>query len=111
MTCETGSKNLFYGYDGELCGVELLALQYYDGEGGGWQGVHSESGIWMTIFGILMWDVIFSNVPDVFRSRFQVQRPIVLRGPFVDENFFRFYPGIIASFLIFAAGSTRPLYR
>nr|XP_019708406.1 fanconi-associated nuclease 1 homolog isoform X2 [Elaeis guineensis] len=71
LVCETGTKNLFYGYDGELCEVEKLALQYYAGEGGGWLGVHSESGIWMTLFGILMWDVIFSNIPDVFRSRFQ----------------------------------------
>ncbi|KAJ6809425.1 fanconi-associated nuclease 1-like protein isoform X1 [Iris pallida] len=72
LTSETGSKNLFYGFDGELCGVEQLALQYYAEEGGGWHGVHSESGIWMTIFGILMWDVIFADIPDVFRSRFQV---------------------------------------
>lgn len=72
LTSETGSKNLFYGYDGGLCGVEQLALQYYAGEGGGWQGVHSESGIWMTVFGILMWDAIFAVVPDVFRSRFQM---------------------------------------
>ena len=76
MNCELGKKSLFYGYDDELCGVEQLALQYYAGEGGGWHGVHSESGIWMTIFGLLMWDVIFSNVSDVFRSRFQVKNPI-----------------------------------
>jgi len=67
-----GMKNRFYGEDGEQCGVEQLALQYYAGEGGGWQGVHTESGIWLTIFGLLMWDIIFSNVPNVFRTRFQV---------------------------------------
>ncbi|KAJ8476350.1 hypothetical protein OPV22_020077 [Ensete ventricosum] len=72
LTSETATKNSYYGYDGELCGVEQLALQYYAEEGGGWSGVHSESGIWMTIFGLLMWDVIFSNVPDVFMSRFQI---------------------------------------
>lgn len=72
LKSETGSKNIFYGYDGELCGVEHLALQYYADEGGGWKGVHSESGIWTTLFGILLWDVIFSDVPDVFRSRFQI---------------------------------------
>ncbi|KAF3323748.1 fanconi-associated nuclease 1 [Carex littledalei] len=67
-----GEKNLFYGYNGELCGVEELALQYFaEEEGGGWRGVHSESGIWMTIFGLLMWDVIFSDVPNVFCSKFQ----------------------------------------
>ncbi|XP_040380941.1 fanconi-associated nuclease 1 homolog isoform X2 [Oryza brachyantha] len=71
LNCETGAKNIFYGYDGELCGVEQLALQYYADEGGGWQGTHSEGGIWMTIFGLLMWDVIFSDIVDVFQAKFQ----------------------------------------
>lgn len=71
MNCEIGMKNRFYGEDGEQCGVEQLALQYYAGEGGGWQGVHTESGIWLTIFGLLMWDIIFSDVPNVFRNKFQ----------------------------------------
>lgn len=66
-----GMKSRFYGEDGEQCGVEQLALQYYAGEGGGWEGVHTESGIWLTIFGLLMWDVMFSDVPNVFRTRFQ----------------------------------------
>lgn len=64
-------KSRFYGKDGEQCGVEQLALQYY-AEEGGWQGVHTESGIWLTIFGLLMWDIIFSDVPNVFCTRFQV---------------------------------------
>ncbi|XP_025811590.1 fanconi-associated nuclease 1 homolog isoform X1 [Panicum hallii] len=72
LNCETGAKNLFYGYDGELCGVEQLALQYYADEGGGWQGTHSEGGIWMTIFGLLMWGVMFSDIQDVFQSKFQM---------------------------------------
>jgi len=72
LNCETGTKNLFYGYDGELCGVEQLALQYYADEGGAWQGTHSEGGIWMTIFGLLMWDVMFSDIQDVFQSKFQM---------------------------------------
>ncbi|KAI3459393.1 hypothetical protein Pfo_016056 [Paulownia fortunei] len=71
LNCKTGIKSIFYGEDGERCGVEQLALQYYAGEGGGWQGVHTESGIWLTIFGILMWDIIFSDVPNVFRTKFQ----------------------------------------
>ncbi|EFJ07650.1 hypothetical protein SELMODRAFT_429674 [Selaginella moellendorffii] len=49
-----------------------MALQYYAGEdGSGWKGVHSESGIWLTLFGLLMWDVIFSDNPDVFQTPFQ----------------------------------------
>ncbi|KAJ4848670.1 Fanconi-associated nuclease 1, partial [Turnera subulata] len=71
LNCENGAKSRFYGEDGEQCGVEQLALQYYAGEGGGWQGVHTESGIWLTIFGLLMWDIIFSDVPNVFCNRFQ----------------------------------------
>ncbi|KAI3890758.1 hypothetical protein MKW92_000719 [Papaver armeniacum] len=31
-----------------------LALQYYANEGGGWYGVHTGEGIWMTIFGFIM---------------------------------------------------------
>lgn len=72
LNCEMGKKSRFYGDDGEQCGVEQLALQHYAGEGGGWHGVHTESGIWLTIFGLLMWDVIFADVPNVFRTRFQV---------------------------------------
>lgn len=80
MNCGTGAKNIFYGYDGDLCGVEQLALQYYAGDGGNWQGIHSESGIWMTIFGLLMWDIIFSDVPNVFRSKFQVKNHLLYRA-------------------------------
>jgi Fanconi-associated nuclease 1 len=71
LNCEAGIKSRFYGEDGAQCGVEQLALQYYAGEGG-WQGVHTESGIWLTIFALLMWDIIFSDLPNVFRNRFQV---------------------------------------
>ncbi|XP_031271645.1 fanconi-associated nuclease 1 homolog [Pistacia vera] len=71
LNCELGTKSRFYGEDGEQCGVEQLALQHYAGEGGGWQGVHTESGIWLTIFGLLMWDILFFDVPDVFRTKFQ----------------------------------------
>ncbi|CAI9268649.1 unnamed protein product [Lactuca saligna] len=72
LNCKTGTKSRFYGEDGEQCGVEELALQYYAGEEGGyWKGVHSESGIWLTVFGILMWDAIFADVANVFLTRFQ----------------------------------------
>ncbi|CAN4090736.1 unnamed protein product [Withania somnifera] len=71
VNCKTGMKSVFYGEDGERCGVEELALEYYAGEGGCWHGVHTESGIWLTIFGLLMWDVVFADVPNVFRTKFQ----------------------------------------
>mgnify|MGYP004711632799 FL=1 len=65
-------RSIFYGEDGEQCGVEELALQYDAGEGGAWIGVHTESGIWLTIFGLLMWDIMFADVPNAFCTKFQV---------------------------------------
>lgn len=94
MNCETGMKSRFYGEDGEQCGVEQLALQYYAGEGGGWQGVHTESGIWLTIFGLLMWDIIFADVPNVFHTRFQTA-PLDLE----TQNFYVMRKSLIESHL------------
>ncbi|KAL9225327.1 hypothetical protein vseg_001269 [Gypsophila vaccaria] len=71
LSSNVGMKSRFYDEDGEQCGVEELALKFYAGEGGGWQGVHSESGIWLTVYSLLMWDVIFADIPNVFRTRFQ----------------------------------------
>ncbi|XP_076887017.1 fanconi-associated nuclease 1 homolog [Bidens hawaiensis] len=86
LNCKTGTKSRFYGEDGEQCGVEELALLYYAGEdGGGWEGVHSESGIWLTVFGLLMWDAIFSDVPNVFLTRFQTS-PLDLDTDYFYES-------------------------
>ncbi|XP_027165579.1 fanconi-associated nuclease 1 homolog [Coffea eugenioides] len=71
LNSKTGMRSIFYGEDGEQCGVEELALQYYTGEGGAWMGVHTESGIWLTIFGLLMWDIMFADVPNAFCTKFQ----------------------------------------
>jgi len=52
--------------------VEALALAFYaTADGGAWRGVHTEGGVWTTLFGLLLWDVIFAPVPDVFRTPFQ----------------------------------------
>ncbi|MCO5576160.1 hypothetical protein L7F22_029968 [Adiantum nelumboides] len=69
---QTGTKSRFYGYNNDQCSVEELALQYYAGDtGGGWQGVHCEGGIWMTLFALLMWDILFADIPNVFWHPFQ----------------------------------------
>lgn len=34
-------------------------------------GTHAEGGIWATLFGLLMWDVLFMDIPDVFQTAFQ----------------------------------------
>ncbi|GJN29527.1 hypothetical protein PR202_gb17755 [Eleusine coracana subsp. coracana] len=67
-------------------------LQYYADEGGGWQGTHSEGGVWMTIFGLLMWDVMFSDMEDVFQSKFQTA-PLDLE----TDDFYKLRKDIIES--------------
>ncbi|GAB2265175.1 hypothetical protein Dimus_000240 [Dionaea muscipula] len=105
---KSGTKSRFYGEDGAQCGVEQLALQYYAGEGGGsWQGIHTESGIWLTIFGLLMWDIMFSNVPNVFRHRFQ-SAPLDLetdsfyasRKSLIESRLQNIHEGMAETFLI-----------
>ncbi|KAL9297408.1 hypothetical protein ACSQ67_023304 [Phaseolus vulgaris] len=71
LNSDLGGKSRYYNEEGKQCGVEELVLHYYAGDGGGWQGVHAESGIWLTIFGLLMWEVIYADVPNVFYTRFQ----------------------------------------
>ncbi len=42
--------------------MEELALQHYaSAAGGSWQGLHTEGGVWMTLFGLLMWDILFAG--------------------------------------------------
>ncbi|XP_028767384.1 fanconi-associated nuclease 1 homolog isoform X2 [Neltuma alba] len=94
LNSELGAKNRFYNEEGEQCGVEQLALHYYVEMEGGWQGVHTESGIWLTIFGLLMWHIIFADVPNVFYNRFQI-------APFdlVTDGFYTARKSIIESHL------------
>ncbi|KAK7295657.1 hypothetical protein RJT34_18568 [Clitoria ternatea] len=94
LNSELGAKNRYYNEEGRQCGVEELALHYYAGEGGGWQGVHAESGIWLTIFGLLMWDVIYADIPNVFYTRFQ-NAPLDLG----TDNFYTARKGSIESLL------------
>ncbi|EFJ44381.1 hypothetical protein VOLCADRAFT_95362 [Volvox carteri f. nagariensis] len=55
-----------------LVTVEQLALLHYcSPAGGGWRGVHSEGGVWVTMWALLCWDVLFMDVPEVFRNPFQ----------------------------------------
>jgi Fanconi-associated nuclease 1 len=52
--------------------VEDLVLEHYAlPQNGAWQGIHCESGVWATLFGLLLYPVLFTPVPDVFRSPFQ----------------------------------------
>ena len=56
-----------------LLGVEGYALEHYLKEKGWPCALHSENSAFSTLFGVLMWDVLFANVADVFRAPFQVR--------------------------------------
>ncbi|XP_064312664.1 fanconi-associated nuclease 1 isoform X1 [Phalacrocorax carbo] len=69
--CEEGGKNL--SVSTVMCSVEELALTHYR-QNGFDQGnsIHGEGSTFITIYGILMWDIIFMDgIPDVFRNSYQ----------------------------------------
>lgn len=80
-----GEKSRFIGYDDEPCTVEQLVLQYYqqnhitakketdphNADLVGWYGIHCEGRVLGNLFGLLLWDIIYANVPDAFQTPFQ----------------------------------------
>lgn len=61
-TPSTDSFHRYYGYDGSQVCVEDLVLQHFAREQEGrWSGIHSEGGVWATLFGLCFWDVMFSG--------------------------------------------------
>ncbi|XP_015274978.1 PREDICTED: fanconi-associated nuclease 1 [Gekko japonicus] len=63
------------GEDNELsvvvCSVEELALAHYKQKGFD-QGIHGEGSTFSTLYGLLMWDIVFMDgIPDVFRNPYQ----------------------------------------
>ncbi|KFQ19035.1 Fanconi-associated nuclease 1, partial [Merops nubicus] len=68
-----------------MCSVEELALTHYR-QNGFDQGIHGEGSTFMTLYGILMWDIIFTdNIPDVFRNPYQTS-PLDLYTDSFYEN-------------------------
>ncbi|XP_039709397.1 fanconi-associated nuclease 1 isoform X5 [Pteropus medius] len=54
-----------------LCSVEELALDHYRRSGFD-RGIHGEGSTFTTLYGLLLWDVIFMDgVPDAFRNAYQ----------------------------------------
>ncbi|XP_025293480.1 fanconi-associated nuclease 1 isoform X1 [Canis lupus dingo] len=54
-----------------LCSVEEVALAYYRRSGFD-QGIHGEGSTFSTLYGLLLWDIIFMDgIPDVFRNAYQ----------------------------------------
>ena len=54
-------------------------------EGGGWEGLHDEGAVLRSLFCLLMWEVLFASVPDVFVSAYQ-DAPLDLFFPCFYKN-------------------------
>ncbi|NWR21740.1 FAN1 nuclease, partial [Emberiza fucata] len=68
-----------------MCSVEELALTHYRRNGFN-QGIHGEGSTFITLYGILMWDIIFmDDIPDVFRNSYQTS-PLDLYTDSFYEN-------------------------
>jgi Fanconi-associated nuclease 1 len=58
------------------CAVEELALEFYKLKMG-FDGAHMEGSVYSTLYGLLMWDIIFdASVPFVFQTPFQGTKPL-----------------------------------
>jgi Fanconi-associated nuclease 1 len=68
--------------DASAAFVEEIALQHYaSDEGGNFDGIHSESSVFTTLFVLILWQAMFDvTVPDVFRTSLQTA-PLDLGHP------------------------------
>uniref|UniRef100_A0A8B9PRA5 Fanconi-associated nuclease n=1 Tax=Apteryx owenii TaxID=8824 RepID=A0A8B9PRA5_APTOW len=67
---EEGSED--FSVSTVMCSVEELALTHYR-QNGFDQGIHGEGSTFITLYGLLMWDIIFmDDIPDVFRNCYQM---------------------------------------
>lgn len=70
-TPAAGGKSLFIdAATGDKCIVEELALRHYKNDG--WEGLHTESGVFLVLFSLLLWDQIFvSGIAGAFLTPYQ----------------------------------------
>lgn len=85
------------GESGELLHVERLVLEHFHCPsmddvafseaigGGGWEGFHDEGAVLRSLFSLLMWEILFTSLPDVFISPFQ-DAPLDLFFPSFYES-------------------------
>lgn len=74
-----GGKALYASVSGEPVTIEEAVLEALGG------GLHAENTLYRSLFGLLLWDVIFSRVPGMFQHRFQAA-PLDLASEHFYEN-------------------------
>jgi hypothetical protein len=55
----------------QLKAFQAVHYQEVIDEASGWQGWHCEGGILRTLFGVMMWDVLYADLPHVFFTAYQ----------------------------------------
>ena len=65
--------------DGDHGSVEMSALDWYIRQGGWSHGAHTENGVWLTLFGILMADILVAG--PAARALPLMEAPVDLREP------------------------------
>lgn len=64
-----GQKSRYYNENDECVSVEELGIEYYNKFG--YIGYHSEGSIYRYYFCLLLWDIIYEDIPNVFHNKFQ----------------------------------------
>jgi hypothetical protein len=49
--------------------VEAAVMEHYRAQG--WQGVHSENWLWLSLFGLFFWDIIYDASTGAFHAPLQ----------------------------------------
>jgi len=62
-------KSIWRGRNDEEVHVEILALQHYEHRG--YKGFHCEGRIISTLFGLILWDIIFADIAGAFETPYQ----------------------------------------
>ncbi|CAA7270985.1 unnamed protein product [Cyclocybe aegerita] len=62
-------KSRWKGRNNQIVDVETRALEFYEDKG--YRGFHAETRILTTLFGLLFWDIIFTEVPGAFDTPYQ----------------------------------------
>ncbi|KAH7107558.1 VRR-NUC domain-containing protein [Auriculariales sp. MPI-PUGE-AT-0066] len=62
-------KSVWAGAHGQRLSVEELAIEWYSKKG--FKALHSEGRVVTSLFALLFWDILFTDVPGAFETKFQ----------------------------------------
>lgn len=85
INCRTGEKSRFFSFEGSVVSVEELAIEHYVNKEK-WQFIyHCEGSILLMVHSLLLWDILWMEIPQVFQNPFQTA-PLDLRSRFFYDS-------------------------